>query len=152
LRRDGNAVAEVQFPSGPIVVGTQSKFRLIWLASRLNLFTVVSWQPTATAELLTKLTVDSLSYANEMKGTFKGLQSGLGVIPALVSEHVLADACQLAERRPAKHFAAFTLSVVIDLSANDTYSYAGQIWGSVALLPWVRKRISVTLPPPTIPS
>jgi hypothetical protein len=84
-----------------------------------------------------------------MKGKWKGLSSGLGVVPALVSEHVLPDARQLAENRPAKHFSAFTLPVVVDLSADANYSYAGQILGSVVYLPWVRKRISVTLPPPT---
>jgi hypothetical protein len=152
LRRDGNEVADVQFTGGPVVVATQSEFRLRWLATKLHLFTVVACAPAATADLLTKLTDDSLSYANGMRGSFKGLGVELGVIPAVVAEHVLPDARQLAERRPAKHFSAFTLPVVIDLSAGASYSYAGQMWGSVAYLPWVRKRISVTLPPPTVQS
>jgi hypothetical protein len=152
LRRDGNEVAEVEFPDGPVVVGTQSKFRLRWLATKLHLFTVVACEPNATAELLARLTDDSLIYAVGMKGSFQGLGSGVGVIPALVSEHVLPDARQLAERRPAKHFAAFALPIVIDLSGDATYSYAGQIWGSMAYLPWARKRIAATLPPPTAQS
>jgi len=42
LRRDGNEVAEVQFPGGPVVVGTQSQFRLRWLATKLYLFIIVA--------------------------------------------------------------------------------------------------------------
>jgi len=152
LRRDGNEVVEVEFSGGPVLVGTQSKFRMRWLATKLHLFTVVASAPNATAEVLTKLTDDSLSYANGMKGTFKGFQSGFGVIPALVSEHVHPDARQLAESPPAKHWAAFALPVVIDLSADAAYSYAGQILGSWVYIPWVHKRISVTLPPPAAQS
>jgi hypothetical protein len=119
LRRDGNEVAEVPFTGGPVLVGTQLKFRLRWLASKLHLFTFVACAPDATAELLTKLTADSLSYATAMKGSFKGLGVEIGVIPALVSERVLPDARQLAERRPATHLAAFTLPIVGPFSRGD---------------------------------
>src|ERR1700677_2208559 len=116
LRRDGNEVAEVQFSGGPVVVGYQSKFRLRWLATKLHLFTIVACAPAVTAELLQRITAESFSYANNMKGTFRGLQSGFAVVPAVVSEHVLPDARQLVERRPAHHWAALTLPVVVDLS------------------------------------
>jgi hypothetical protein len=83
------------------VVGYQSKFRLRWLATKLHLFTIVACAPAVTAELLQRITAESFSYANNMKGTFRGLQSGFAVVPAVVSEHVLPDARQLVERRPA---------------------------------------------------
>jgi hypothetical protein len=116
---------------------------------KAHLFTVVVCTPTVTAELLARLTVESFSYANEMKGAYKGLQSGFAVIPAVVAERVLPEARQLVERRPAHHWAALTLPVVVDLSAGATYSYAGQVWGQVLIVPWVRKRIAATLTAPT---
>lgn len=149
LSRDGNKVAEVQFPGGPVVVGSQAKFRLRWFATKLNLFTVVASVPQVTVDTLMRFTTDSIAYADRLKGRFKGQQTGIGVIPALVSDRVLPDARQLAEARPAKYRAIVVFPVVVDLATNATYSYSGPMLAGSIYRAWVRERISVTLPPPT---
>jgi hypothetical protein len=152
LLADGSEVSTVQLPSGSALVGYRGQFKLAWMATKLHLFTVVVAVPQATASLLYTLTSESAQYAKSTKGALRGLQSGVAVIPALVSYDVQPDAREYAQSRPEKAFALFHLPAVVDLAAGQTYSYTGRmIWGGI-YASWLRAHLAATLPSPTPPS
>jgi hypothetical protein len=37
LRRDGNEVADIRLTTGPVIIGSRAKFRLRWMATKVNL-------------------------------------------------------------------------------------------------------------------
>jgi hypothetical protein len=106
LKTDGNTVTAVDLPSGPVTVGYQSKFRWLWFATKLNLFTVVATRPEATPESLAGLTSESIEYAKQTKGRLRGLQTGVAAMPILASNAVSPEAKDAVKARPVKGFAA----------------------------------------------
>jgi hypothetical protein len=91
---------------------------------------------------------EAVSYAKATKGTLRGLQSGVAVIPALVAESVTEQASAAAAARPKKEFAALLLPAIVDLGNGQTLSYQGPIvWGAM-YASWLRARLSAALPAP----
>jgi hypothetical protein len=73
------------------------------------------------------LTSQAVNYATATKGKLRGLQVGVAVIPALVSETVAPSARQAAERRSPKASAAFVLPAIVAPTINRTYYYRGRV-------------------------
>jgi hypothetical protein len=95
LHDDGSEVSWVAMSGGTALVGYQSKFRILWLATKVHLFTVLYPTEVATDTQLAALGQDAVSHANATKGRLRGLQSGVAVIPALIAQTVTEPA-----RRP----------------------------------------------------
>ena len=148
LQDDGSEVSRVTLPGGTALVGYQSKFRILWLATRVHLFTVLYPTDVATDTQLAAFSREAVSYAKATKGTLRGLQSGVAVIPALVAESVTEQASAAATARPKKEFAALLLPAIVDLGNGQTLSYQGPIvWGTM-YASWLRARLSAALPAP----
>jgi hypothetical protein len=141
LKADGNEVVVVDLPSGPATIGYQGKFRWRWLATKVNLFTVVSIRPEITAVELSVHISESIEYAKKTKGRLRGLQTGVAVLPILASNVVTSDAIELAKSRPVKGFAAITMPAVVDLSAGQSYAYTGQLILGAIYTTWLRERM-----------
>jgi hypothetical protein len=148
LQGDGSEVSRITLPGGTALVGYQSKFRILWLATKVHLFTVLYPTEVATDTQLAALSREAVSYAKATKGTLRGLQSGVAVIPALVAESVTEQASAAAAARPKKEFAALLLPAIVDLGNGQTLSYQGPIvWGAM-YASWLRARLSAALPAP----
>jgi hypothetical protein len=145
LEADGNVVTEVELPSGPATIGYQSKFRWLWAATKLNLFTVVAIRPEATADGLSGLISESIGYAKQEKGRLRGLQTGIAVMPILASNTVAPDAINLVESRPRKGLAAIAMPAIVDLSTGMTHSYEGRLILGAVYTGWLRERMAHVL-------
>jgi hypothetical protein len=145
LQADGYAVNRVELPSGTATIGYQGKFRLLWVATKLNLFTVVAARPEATSDLLAELISDSIDYAKKTKGRLRGLQTGVAVIPILASHTVAPDAIDLVRSRPVKGFAAMAMPAIVDLSTGQSYFYEGKLVLGAIYTKWLRERMTRAL-------
>jgi hypothetical protein len=145
LQLDGFAVTQVELPSGPATIGYQGKFRLRWVATKLNLFTVVATRPEATSDVLSGLISDSIDYAKKTKGRLRGLQTGVAVIPILASVTVAPDAIELVRSRPVKGFAAMAMPAIVDLSTGESYFYEGKLIIGAIYTKWLRERMTHVL-------
>ena len=141
LTADGNVVTEVELPSGPATLGYQAKFRWLWAASNLNLFTIVAIRPEATADSLSGLISESIQYAKQTKGRLRGLQTGIAVMPILASNTVAPDAIELVKSRPIKGFAAIAMPAIVDLSTGMTHFYEGRLILGAIYTEWLRERM-----------
>ncbi len=120
----------------------------MWLATKVHLFTVLYPTEVATDAQLAAISRDAVGYAKATKGTLRGLQSGVAIIPALVAQSVTEQARAAVTARPKKEFAAFLLPAIVDLGSGQTLSYQGPIvWGAM-YASWLRARLSVALPAP----
>jgi hypothetical protein len=141
LKADGYVVTEVELPSGPATIGYQSKFRWLWAATNLNLFTVVAIRPKATADVLSGLISECINYAKQSKGRLRGLQTGVAVMPILASNAVAPDAIDLVKSRPVKGFAAIAMPAIVDLSTGMTHYYEGRLILGAVYTEWLRERM-----------
>lgn len=145
LEADGYSVTEVDLPSGAATIGYQGKFCWRWMATKLNLFTVVSTRSEIAANDLSVHITESIEYAKRTKGKLRGLQTGVAVIPVLASDVVSLEAVELAQSRPVKGFAAITMPVVVDLSVPQSYAYRGQLVLGAIYTTWLRERMTAVL-------
>ena len=149
LVADGSSVSRVGLPGGTALVGYRAQFKLRWVATKLHLFTVYYPTQTATPEQLAPLGRDGVEYAKRTKGSLRGLQSGVAVIPVLVGATATEPAVAMAAQRPEKEFAAFLLPALVDLGAGRRVSYEGRLlWGGI-YAGWLRDRIAATVPVPS---
>lgn len=150
MAADGSEVSRVQLRLGPAVVGYRSEFRLRWAATKMNAFIMVVPVAVATLDVLDDATEQSLGYAKEQKGRFRGFQTGVAALPVIVSSNVEADARGAVESRPSKQFAAIVLPAIVDLSCGLIHRYSGRlVWGA-AYRAWLNERLDA-LPIPGSP-
>lgn len=153
MQADGNQVSSVALASGYAMVGYQSQFKLKWMATKVHLFTVVAPVPVATPEAVVGLTQESLDHAIRTRGNLRGLQTGVGVIPVLVSPHVTPEAWDFVQQSPKKEFAAFSLPAIVDLGRGEVVSYQRTPAIGAMYYGWMRKRRDAALPDPrTLPA
>jgi hypothetical protein len=145
LKEDGYSVTETDLPGGRATIGYQGKFRWRWVATKVNLFTVVSTRPEVTADDLSAHISQSIEYAKKTKGKLRGLQTGVAVIPILASNAVTPEAAELARSRPVKGFAAIAMPAVVDLSAGQSYVYTGRLILGAIYTTWLRERMTAAL-------
>ncbi len=142
MDEDGNEVSQVQLAGGSVLVGYQSKFRWKWMATKIHLFIVVVAVPQATSSILATLTNDAISHAKSTKGKLRGLQSGVAVIPILVSADVPAEARATVESPPGKQFAVIQFPAILDSSSEQVYSFAGRVLVGGLYTSWLRERLA----------
>lgn len=148
LGAGGATVTTEYFRGVPAVVGHRSEFRLRWMATKLNLFTVAIATPSVSAESLRLFSEDVLDFATAKKGQFRGFQNGLAVIPVQVSEQVAPDAVALAESKIVKRFSAFAWPAVVDLSAGTVHRHQGRVAIGGVYASWMRQQTDLALTPP----
>ena len=98
LLDDGAQVSTHQLRGLTAVVGYRADFRWRWVATRLHLFTLLISVESVTSGGLEQLTNDALDFAVGQKGRFRGLQSGVAVIPVLIGSRVDTEAAALRAR------------------------------------------------------
>jgi hypothetical protein len=146
LESDGATVSTQPFRGGPALVGYRPKFKLQWMATRLNLFTVVVSQPSVTAAALEEFSQEALAYALGQKGTFRGLQNGVAVIPVMLGTQVAPDAAAMARDKLIRKFSAFAWPTVVDLSTGTVHRHQGRVLVGGIFASWMRQQTKVALP------
>jgi hypothetical protein len=108
-----------------VMVGYRADFRLRWLATKLHLFTVVGSADAVSRDAVEAFTRVAMDYALARKGDLRGMQSGVGVLAALVSTTVEPAAAAWAADRQRLRFACIARPVVVDLARGVVSCYRG---------------------------
>lgn len=111
----------------------EERFEAKWLATKLKIYSFVAYQPHISKNDIMAYSDNCLLYAlNDYKGLPRGFQNGVGCFNVLVSENIDADAIAYSMERPKKHFAAFEMPIIYDLSNNKLYFYPKTpMWGAI---------------------
>jgi hypothetical protein len=133
-------------PSGAALIGYRSDFRMSWAATKLHLFVAVKQAPTASRDDLEDFTVETLAYAKQTKGRYRGLQTGVAAIAILVAHEVELGASLFAESELIRQFGAFAWPVTVDLSTGQRSSHQGNPKIGRFYNDWMRLQIRTLLP------
>jgi hypothetical protein len=144
----GYATSTEILPGGPALIGYRWDFRLSWAATKLHLFVAVKASTAVSRDDIHTFTAEALTYAKRTKGRFRGMQTGVGVIAVLISNHVDARAKHFAQHDLIRQFAAFAWPVIIDLDNTHIYSQTGNPTVGSLYNNWMREQIAATLPNP----
>jgi len=148
LRADGAEVTTESMRELTMLVGYRSQFRLRWVATRLNLFTMVGSVQTVTVAGLEQFSKDAIDYAIARKGQFRGLQNGVAVIPVLVGERIDPDAATYATNTLVRRFSAFAWPATVDLTSRHVYKHEGRVLIGGVYADWMRQQTAIALPDP----
>jgi hypothetical protein len=123
---DGCTLEKVDWSGTAVLLGWRSDFRFRWLATKLHLFVVIAERAEVTESAIESFTDDSLSLAQRLKpGLPVGLQTGIAVLAALVTERSTDAAHRWAVKKQRVRFGCSARPVIVDLSQRQTFFYAG---------------------------
>jgi hypothetical protein len=145
LQADGSTTGTADLPGGQALVGHKGKFKVQWMLTKMNLFTLVFPVPVVTVAALEAFANDALQYAVDQKGQLRGLQNGVAAISVLVGEQVEPDAAEFARKKIVKRFSAFSWPAAVDLSTGASYSHEGTVLIGGIYAGWMRKRMKAVL-------
>jgi hypothetical protein len=146
LRADGAEVTTENIRDLTTLVGYRSQFRLRWMATRVNLFTVVGTVPLVTVAGLEQFTNDAIDYAISRKGKFRGLQNGVAVIPVLIGERIEPGAATFATDTLVRRFSAIGWPATVDLTTRHVYKHEGRVFVGGIYASWLRQQTAIALP------
>ncbi|MEU6840521.1 levansucrase [Streptomyces sp. NPDC046716] len=127
LVADGCVTDHQDWSGSRVLVGRRSDFRLRWMATRLDLFTLAAVVPEITVAHIATFTEQTLWYAKATKGGRPlGMQAGIGAFPVLISNQVDPAAAQWAKAQQRVAFACMARPVVVDLSSQSVATYRGR--------------------------
>ena len=108
-------------------------FKWQWLATKLKIFSFVSHADRIDENLMRRYTEACLNYACKNKqGLPRGIQNGVVSYRILSSETVAPSAISFVSNRPGKHWSAFEIPIILDLSTGALHYYEGNIvWGAI---------------------
>lgn len=147
LRGDVAAVSMELLPGGEALVGYRSEFRLRWMATKLNLFTVIRSVPEVTVAALEDFSNEALDYGVKRKGRFRGLQTGVAAIPVLVGDLVDPAASDYARTVLLRRWSALAWSATVDLGREVVSTHEGSVTIGGLYASWMREQTAVALPP-----
>ena len=112
---------------------TQFYSEKMGLTTKLKLYSFVSYLPFIAENDIVNYSNECLARAlNDYKGLPRGFQNGVGSFNVLVSERVTPEAIIYAKATPKKHFAAFEMPIVYDLSQSKLYYFEHTpMWGAI---------------------
>ncbi|GIJ78828.1 hypothetical protein Xph01_32600 [Micromonospora phaseoli] len=127
---DGCAVTDENIGSLPVVVGYRARVRLL---TRIHIFAVAAQVERVDEAGLRAYVDDVVNLGLGRKGQWRGLQSGVIVLPILVTESVDSAAVALTQkayRLNVNGFAAMAQPAVVDVKAGKVWTFRGtRLWG-----------------------
>jgi len=123
---------QIQISGLDTFVSYEEVFKWKWAATKLKIFSFIAYSSEISKQQIESYSEECLRYAiKNRKGLPRGWQNGVVANNVLVSEHVTADAIAYVMSRPAKHYSAFEMPIVYDLSSGSLHFYVdGIIWGA----------------------
>jgi hypothetical protein len=119
--------------------------------SRMHIFTAVATLDRASEVEVHDFVDAAVNLAVERKGQWRGLQSGVIVLPILVVGAANADAVALMDRAYRLNvggFAVFVHPAVVDVKAKKVWTFRGtRLWG-YAFNSLIRQKYALYLPEP----
>ena len=111
----------------------EEKFQVKWLATKLKMFSYVSYLPVINEQDIIEFSDVCLADAlQKYKGLPRGFQSGVGSFCVLASEYIDPRAIAYVQQRPKKHYAAFEMPIIYDLTRNMLFYYdKTPMWGAI---------------------
>lgn len=111
----------------------EEEFRVEWLATKLKQYSFVSHVEHLTADLMKQYSKDCMDYAlKNYKNMPRGIQNGVVSNNVLVSGNVDPMAIKLVEAKPKKHYAAFEIPIIVDLTQEKIfYCKKTPLWGAM---------------------
>jgi len=111
----------------------EEKFRFRWLASKLKIFSYVSYINNIDLEDIMNYSSICTDYSlKNYKGLPRGMQNAVSSFNVLVSENVSEEAKIFSNSRPRKHFSLFEMPIIYDLSNEKIYYYKeNPLWGLI---------------------
>jgi hypothetical protein len=108
-------------------------FKWEWVATKLKIFSFVAYADKIDENLIKSYAEKCLQYAcKHKKGLPRGLQNGVVSYSILVSESIDSSATSFVSKRPDKHWSAFEMPIIVDLSIKELYYYKENIiWGAL---------------------
>ncbi len=125
LRGDGCEVHTENWAGVPVVVGYRADFRMRWMATRLHLFTLVAPATGITVAAIEGFTKSATDYAIARRGSSRGFQSGVALLPCLVSAHVDREAMDWARHGQRLRFACMARPVAVDVTRGEAACFRG---------------------------
>ena len=123
------------------------EFRFLWFATQLNTFiSVCRFEGEITKNVIEDYSTMAFKYSiKNHKGWPRGLQAGVGSISVLIGDSVTDEATGFCEKLSKKHWSAFEIPVIIDLSKKKTISFIKKpLWGAV-YFPYLKKLIETKI-------
>lgn len=123
--------AELKADSENNLVYYQEVFEWKWFATKLKIFTHVTHRPEVSGEELKRYSSEWLQYSlKNARGLPRGLNNGVVSLNVIIAEQVSPEAIAFAQTRPPKHYSAFEMPIVYDLSSGEVYYYRDKtVWG-----------------------
>ncbi len=108
-------------------------FKWKWIATKLKIFSFAAYTDRIDEKLIKNYTGKCLQYAcKNKKGLPRGFQNGVVSYSILVSESIDPSAISFVSKRPDKHWSAFEMPIIVDLSKKELYYYKENIlWGAL---------------------
>jgi hypothetical protein len=150
LRADGDEPQWEVANGAPYLLGHRSDFKVQWMATRMHLFTVAAIVPEVTVAGLEQFTDFALDLAVKRKtGLPRGLQTGIAVFPALISDRVEPAALQRASRWQQARFAAMGRPTVVDTANRLVGAYRGTPVLGLIYAGYLRRKNELYFPLPS---
>ena len=103
-------------------------FKWEWIATKLKIFSFVSYADKIDENLMKNYTENCLKYAcKNKKGLPRGIQNGVVSYSVLVSENIDLSAISFVSKRTDKHWSAFEMPIIVDLAKRELYYYKENI-------------------------
>ena len=115
-------------------VGYIKKFRWTWFATQLNTFIIIGrTNNPVDKHTIESFSSDCLTYSlKNNKGWPRGLQAAVGSIAILQARSYNSSAIGFCENLTKKHWGAFEIPVLYDITQHKTIRYKKQpLWGKI---------------------
>ena len=97
------------------VVGTTSRFRWQWMATKLNVCIYAAWFiPGTPVEMLDQYLAAACQDAIDRKGALRGLQTGVAAITVAIVDSPTPEQIAWASTPHGRRFASITFPVLVD--------------------------------------
>jgi hypothetical protein len=130
------------------LVGYKAQLRLLM---RAHVFLVATKVDTVDADALSEFAAETVNLAVDRKGQWRGVQSGVIVLPVMVANHADPGAVAITQRPHRLNlggWAVMAQPAVVDLGAGKSHIFRGiRIWG-YAFNGLIKKKLATYLPDP----
>ncbi|WP_091090415.1 hypothetical protein [Micromonospora nigra] len=152
LIADKCAIADESLGPLPVLVGYRAQVRAL---TRIHIFVAAAKMERVDVQGLSAFVDDVVNLGLERKGQWRGMQSGVVVLPIMVTESVDSTTTKLTQkayRLNLSGFAAMAQPAIVDVRAGQVWTFRGtRLWG-YAYNSLIKQKYTAYLPEPTAES
>ena len=111
----------------------EEEFKIKWGAAKMKKYAFVSHMPRVTADSMVGYSKRCMQYAlDHYKGLARGMQNGVASFAVMAGEQIEQGAVDFVLASPEKHWVAFEMPVLVDLTARRIFYFQGTpLWGAL---------------------